>query len=164
MATAVLTVARVRELLHYDPETGDFTWRTRPAQSVNVGDVAGTLRADGYTVIRVAGTKHLAHRLAWIHAYGRWPSMCLDHINGAKSDNRLRNLRDVPVTTNNQNVKSARKDSISGVQGVRAVGNRFEARMRINGKKTCLGFFDTQVEAAAEYVRAKRRHHQGFDG
>jgi hypothetical protein len=162
MATADLTAARLRELLNYDSETGRLTWRVKVAQPVKVGDNAGCRHTDGYTIVRVSGKRYLAHRLAWLYVYGVWPSMCIDHINGIKSDNRLCNLRDVEVKTNNQNVNAARKDSVSGVQGVRRVGNRFEARMRVNGQKKCLGFFASEEEARAEYMRAKRQHHPGF--
>jgi hypothetical protein len=164
MATADLTAARLREVLDYDADTGAFTWRAKLAQRTSIGGLAGTKRRDGYARISIDGAKHLAHRLAWLHAYGCWPSGCIDHINGLKGDNRLSNLRDAPVAVNNQNVRAARKDSRSGVQGVRAVGNRFEARGRVDGRRQCLGFFATEAEASAAYVAAKRLHQPGFAG
>ena len=40
------------------------------------------------------------HRLAWLMAYGVWPSGDIDHINGDRQDNRLCNLRDVSHSRN----------------------------------------------------------------
>ncbi len=51
MATHDLTAARLRELLHYDPATGVFTRKVRTSNRINIGDVAGTLRPDGYLKI-----------------------------------------------------------------------------------------------------------------
>lgn len=164
MATSDLTAERLRDLLNYDPATGKMTWRIKSAQRIKVGDEAGFIRGDGYVIVRLFNKHHLAHRLAWLHFYGRWPAMFIDHINGRKSANQISNLRDVSLTTNNQNVNAARKDSRSGVQGVRAVGGRFEARMRINGRRACLGFFASEAEAYAAYMLAKRERQPGFAG
>jgi Demerecviridae HNH endonuclease len=59
-----LTAERLRELLHYNPDTGVFTRLV----SVNnyyarAGDVAGCIR-DGYLSISVDGRGYQAHRLA----------------------------------------------------------------------------------------------------
>jgi hypothetical protein len=61
-----LTRARLRELLHYDPETGEFRWRKRMNGSVRVNDVAGCLTPDGYRRISIASRLYRAHHLAWL--------------------------------------------------------------------------------------------------
>lgn len=36
-----LTYERLREVLHYNPETGIFTWIVDKSQRVKAGDIAG---------------------------------------------------------------------------------------------------------------------------
>lgn len=75
MTTEILTAARLREVLNYEPETGAFT-RLVPALMPNgsvripVGAVAGGINGDGYVVIKVCGKEHRAHRLAWLYVHG----------------------------------------------------------------------------------------------
>jgi hypothetical protein len=75
----VLTQARLRELLQYDPVTGVFRWRA----GRYIGRVAGC-SADGnhnrYARIRVDGRMYYAHRLSWLYVHGTWPAV-IDHAD-----------------------------------------------------------------------------------
>jgi len=53
-----LTQIRLKELLHYDPDTGLFTW-LRPGWK---GVIAGTHHPSGYIHIRVDNKPYRAHR------------------------------------------------------------------------------------------------------
>ena len=54
----VMTAETVRELLMYEPETGNFTWRVRPANNMRAGDSAGCLsKRDGYRLATQAENK-----------------------------------------------------------------------------------------------------------
>ena len=79
------TIEHIREVLDYDPWTGEFTWRARgPLRGWNTryeGTKAGTVAAHGYLQIGLAGKLHRSHRLAWAHFYGEWPDSEIDHIN-----------------------------------------------------------------------------------
>ena len=99
MAGDILSAERLRAVLSYDPETGVFTRTVRLANRHQIGDradfiiTAGNQR--GYYRVSLDSERHLAHRLAWLYVYGKWPELTIDHINRNPSDNRIQNLRDV---------------------------------------------------------------------
>ena len=160
MATKNLTLHRLRDVVAYDKATGVFVWRVAASQRASVGAEAGR-ESQGYRVIGIDGARYLAHRLAWFHVYGDWPIGQIDHINGNKSDNRIGNLRDVSRQVNNQNIRTAQRDSRSGILGVRVEGAGFTARLKVDGKSLHIGSFRTEDEASAAYIAAKRKHHAG---
>lgn len=149
------------EHLSYDRETGEFT-RLRTSGGVWAGLVRVKPDADGYTVIRVAGKKYKAHRLAWLASHGEWPAGEIDHINGVKTDNRLVNLRVVTKHENAQNKHRAQSNSKSGVKGVtfhKATG-KWAANIVSLQKHHHLGLFDRVEDAAAAYAKAAAIHHR----
>lgn len=84
---------RLLEQLKYDPLTGVFTWLVT-RNRITQGDVAGSVSKEGYRVIRIDGEHHKAHRLAWFYVHGSWPSGIIDHKDGNKDNNKIKNLRD----------------------------------------------------------------------
>ena len=159
MATHEITADEVRNFLHYDKDTGQFTWLQRPAKAVHVGDVAGNRNKFGYVTIGFRGKIYKAHRLAWLHVHGEWPSGLIDHINGRKDDNRLCNLRVVGLSGNAQNLHRPNRRNKSGFLGVIWFQNKWRASITINKKTHWLGDYATPEEAHQAYVDAKRRHH-----
>ena len=61
-----LTAGRLRELLHYEPETGAFTRRVGSGHA-RAGDMAGSVHRTGYVRISIDGGKYTAHHLAWLY-------------------------------------------------------------------------------------------------
>lgn len=160
MAKSDLTADRVRELLHYDSETGALTWRNCKKRTPD--GLAGCFRSDGYRMIRVDDVLHYAHRLVWLYVTGQFPADHIDHINGDRSNNRFENLRDVPNAINSQNQRKASScNKASGLLGVQRNHNGWQACITTNGKRKCLGTYKTPEEAHAAYLAAKRERHIG---
>lgn len=156
----MITQERLKELLHYDPGTGVFTYKVRSGRC-RVGDVAGTPTKAGYWQICIDYRAHLAHRLAFLWCAGMSPPM-VDHINGDKSDNRWCNLRPTDAVANAQNQRRARCDS--GFLGVHwsTRANKWRAAIKPPGEKLKhLGLFDDPAEAHQAYLNAKRALHAG---
>jgi len=132
-------------------------------QPYRAGKPAGTPHIMGYVSIHIDGKGYLAHRLAWFLHYGAWPSKGLDHIDGDKLNNRIENLRDVGQKINGQNKKRPNSNNKLGLLGVsmNAKGTRYIAFIKIDGKQRYVGSYLTAEEAAAAYIDAKRRQHEG---
>jgi len=90
---------------------------------------------------------------------GTWPQNEIDHIDGNKSNNRFRNLRDVTRSANNQNRRRPDRGNKSGFLGVKCHRKSFVARIRIDGKQIHLGVFSTAIDAHRAYIKAKRNLH-----
>jgi len=161
MATNILTQARLKELLHYDPATGVFTNACQRGQRGVLGAVAGHVNdARGYVRIKITGTKYFAHRLAWLHEYGVFPNMHLDHIDRNPSNNKINNLRMVTCSENMQNMGTY-CGSVSGHKGVTWCSQRgkWRARISVNGKQYFLGAFDDATAASNAYLAAASKLH-----
>jgi hypothetical protein len=155
----MLNLDRLKELLHYDPETGVFTRRISRT-SAPAGTVAGSKHDGGYLTIWI-GKAHKAHRLAWFYVHGRWPIACIDHIDGNRANNRIANLREATHADNAQNIRRAYSNNISsGLLGVywHAAG-KWQAKITVNGRAKSLGLYDTRECAQVAYISAKARLH-----
>lgn len=117
MKQKIVEVSRLRELLHYDKDTGHLHWIEEGVYQRPVGTVAGCRCRDGYIRITIDGKKYAAHRVAYALVNGHFPSLILDHINGVKDDNRWGNLRDCNYKQNSFNAKR-RTVTSTGVKGV----------------------------------------------
>lgn len=92
-----ITEERLNEMLSYDPQTGIFTWKTRPYRNSRkkAGDVAGILKHTGsgsYRYIGLDNRTYLASQLAFLMANGRWAIGYVGFKNGDPSDLRAENL------------------------------------------------------------------------
>ncbi len=165
-----LTAERLREVLNYGPESGNFTWLTREGDNPHTktwntkhaGKVAGNVRkSDGYRVIRIDGRMYLAHRVAFLYMTGAWTRADIDHANRDRSDNRWINLREATQSQNNANTPK-RRDNTSGWKGAYMNGSGWQAQIKVNGKHICLGTYSSPEGAHAAYIEAARKHFGEF--
>jgi hypothetical protein len=149
-----LTAERLREVLHYEPETGVFTWRLRRGCRAK-GSIAGATHHSGYWRIRVDEVLYNAHRLAWLYMTGEWPAEELDHINRDNADNRWANLREA---TRSQNGANTIRPNPSGFRGVKKIRGRWRATIMVQKRGIFLGYYSTPEEAHAAYTNAARTY------
>lgn len=139
-----LTQERLKEVLHYDPDTGIFIWINTKANRLNNGDVAGYKEPSGYIQIRVYGVLYKAHRLAWLYIYGYFPEHGLDHIDRIPCHNCIDNLREESQSCNMRNTGN-NKNNTSGIKGVSfdSRKNKWCAYIMINYIKKSLGIYES---------------------
>jgi len=147
--------ARLRALIHYDPETGEFRWLRRMNPKVPAGRTAGTLTRDGYRVIAIKGRNYRAHRLAWLYVTGKWRSQMIDHRDGNPSNNCWSNLRRATRSQNCAN-RGVPRNNTCGLKGVSRDGPRWRATIHRKGRRHYLGNFPTPQAAHAAYAKAAR--------
>jgi len=151
-----ITLERLKEVLNYNKETGEFTWKVKITTNTKIDSVAGHRDKLGYITIRIDGKTFKAHRLAWLYIYEYWPTKFLDHINRHTGDNRICNLREISVRGNiiNRN-KSARNTSgIVGVSWFKRDSN-WAVSLKNSEKTYNLGRYATKLEAAKVRRRAE---------
>ena len=162
----------LRQLLHYEPETGKLFWKPRDislfegkyrqrAHAIFAARFEGkeALTADngyGYKQGRIFDKLHMAHRVIWALVHGEWPSQDVDHINGNRSDNRAENLRAVSRTENMRNARRPNHNT-SGHIGVRWQPNagKWRARIKVDRRTIHVGYFDSLDAAVAARKEAE---------
>lgn len=148
----MLTQQLLKEILHYDPKTGVFTWKHNPGNKNLTGRVAGC-NSKGYRVIGLLGVLYYEHRLAWLYVHGEWPVGQIDHRDTNRSSNRIKNLRDATVSQNQHN---RTKKDVGVYKDKRCLKKPWMARIFVDGTNHSLGFHATKDEALAAYGNAKK--------
>jgi hypothetical protein len=155
---AELTQERLRELLRYDPKTGEFRWLQPPSYVVKRDDVAGSLnKTTGYWLIHIGGRNYKAHQLAWLYMTGEWCRPMIDHRDCDRANNRWKNLRRATFSANAAN-RGRPRTNASGFKGVhqRRDSGKWRAQIWKNGRAIYLGQFPTPEEAHQAYVAKAR--------
>lgn len=161
----MLTQERLKELLHYDQETGLFSRKSQvKGSSRKQGDVVGSDDGRGYIQISVDGKVYRAHRLAYLFMTGSMPNI-IDHWDQDKSNNRWENLRHADMQKNSMN-RIRQANNTSGYRGVwfdrRVKSNPYVAEATINGSKVSLGRYPTAKAAAEAYSKFAKEKHGEF--
>lgn len=139
----MITQEELKELLHYDPNTGLFTWKVVRSNRYKVGNVAGFSRS-GYVDIGINNRGYRAHRLAFLYMTGLIPKE-VDHINRIRHDNRWENLRGCTSRENSENTSC--NNEFIGVRWHRDSCQWVAYATKVNGRQKYLGAFRTHLAA-----------------
>jgi len=146
----MITQERLKEVLHYCPETGQFLW----LKGQRRGKVAGSVKRQrvtgkSYRHLKVYGREYLEHRLAFLYTTGDLPEHEVDHIDGNGLNNSWPNLRAVTGRENHRN-KRKPANNTSGVVGVcwHEHSGKWLAQIGRGGRKN-LGLFHNKEDAIA---------------
>lgn len=160
---ADLSYEDAEALFTYDPHSGALHWKPRarelfPTEKVfkrwntmYAGRKAGWLdRKHGYICVCVWAKTFRAHRVCWTLSNGKTPTYEIDHINGVRYDNRVRNLRDIPLSENSRN-RQRYVSNTSGVTGVMWANNvgKWKAQIGSGRNRRNLGYYDDFEDAVS---------------
>lgn len=159
---ADLTVAYLKSILSYDPETGYVTW-TVTRKHVKAGMIAGCERTVSggktYRTMKLDGRCYSVHHVAFFIMTGRWAFPEIDHIDGNGCNNKWSNLREVDGVTNRRNQRRMCRNK-SGHTGVcwHKRNLKWEVKIGVNGDFINLGYFDSIDDAVAARNNANQQY------
>lgn len=160
LTTKDLSQNRLKELLHYNPNTGVFIRKVRSSNhKAKVGDIAGSINKRGYIQININNKKHYAHRLAFLYMEGYFPENEVDHINRDTADNKWENLRHVSRSCNLRN-SSKSKNNKSGVVGVCWLNREklWQSQIMVNRNNIKLGCYKNFISAVKSRWGAEKEY------
>ena len=102
----MITQAELKEL--FTERNGKLYWKISNGNRTKIGHLAGTKtgRKDyPRCQIVIKYRRYFRSILIYIYHHGKFPRGVIDHINRNTLDDRIENLRDVPVSQNNINRK-----------------------------------------------------------
>lgn len=152
----MITLERLKELMHYDPITGEFIRLVRCGKC-KAGSRAGTLQARGYRSICIDYEQYYAHRLAVFYMTGEWPPEEVDHKNVTPGDDRWDNLRKATRSQNESNgaLSSANTSGLKGAFFERR-RNKWASYIKVDGRGKFLGYFASREAAHDAYCVAAK--------
>ena len=142
------------DAIEYYPKSGEFYYKTAPKFCEPAG-----YNANGYVIISYQNQTIRAHRLAFLIMTGSIPEF-IDHNDQNRANNVWDNLNKSSPAHNAKNQTKA-KNNTSGFTGVYQVGDKWTAKIMIDGRLQHLGTFDTIMEAYA--VRRQADFDNGYN-
>jgi hypothetical protein len=152
-----MNVSELRDILKYDPLTGQWTWIKHVQGRRFVGKEAGSIDVHGYRIIKIDHKQYKSARLAYFYMTGEWPQHEMDHKDRVRSNDRWRNLRPATRMQNAKNLRQ-RRDLI----GVYPHNSGWKAVISVDGKLKYLGMFPTSQEASRARDAAAVKFHKEF--
>jgi hypothetical protein len=143
----------------FEYSDGKLFWKNCSRKHLN-GKEAGTFDGRYWKVGLPNGKKEKRARIVYKMFNGEFSELCVDHINGDKTDDRIENLRLATLSQNNSN--TVRKSRIGMYPCVEKRGNKFIVDTQYEGKRYKFYGFNTAESAYQFYVDFSKKHKQGF--
>lgn len=157
MNKSALTQQRLQDILHYDPDSGEFRWRVQEGFEHHAGEIAGCSMRSDYWCIHVDGCSYRAHQLAWLYMTGEWGRPLIAHRDGDPFNNRWRNLR---LASGSEKVSPSppqrRESSVFAGIALDRRSGQWTASITNGARVVCLGRFPTNEAAHEAYAIAAR--------
>lgn len=155
----MITQKRLKELLLYDPDAGQFIWLVNKG-TAKAGDVVGAYSKQPYLEVHLDGKKYLGHRLIWLYVFGYLPDKLIDHEDGNSRNNKFTNLREASTSQNALN-KKLNANNTSGVKGVsfRKDRKKYAVTFIVDGKSKSFGHYEDLELAELVANEARNKYH-----
>ena len=153
----MLTQEQLKRLLHYDSDTGIWTYiKAPPRKPWMEGSRAGCFKqSTGYWYIKIDGYDFQSSHLAFLYMTGSWSKEEIDHINRNRVDDRWVNLRKATSSQNRVNrVSPGNSTGFKGVAFDARYKNPYIAKVTVHGHCKNLGSYSTPEEAHAVWYKA----------
>lgn len=163
----LLTQEYVKELFDYH-EDGYLVWKV--SKCINgkskVGDKAGWVfqsHSGPRHCVRIYGRTFYTARIIFFWWNGYFPEI-VDHKDRDNLNNRIENLRAATGLQNARNYTKPINGKTSIYKGVcfNKSENKWRAQINVNKKRTLIGRFITETEAAAAYNKSALEHYGEF--
>lgn len=162
MITPMLTPELLKEYFYY--KDGFLYWKKRrKTGNGKINEIAGSqCRRSKYRFLRFQGRQYLLHRVIFLFHKGYLPEV-VDHEDRDPANCRIENLRDATFSQNSVNRKKIANCSSKYIGVFRnKKNNAWDVAGRINGKRTHIGSFKTENEAALAYNKFAVMYYKEF--
>ena len=136
--------------------SGVVTWTKPTNRKICIGQSAGVVDKNGYTVIGFKGKKFFRHHIIWYVIHGTLPEKpyVIDHVHGVELGDGFLNLQKI---TQQQNImkKKVQRNNKSGHKGVHWCNtyNKWVAKIKFNGKSIYIREYDDLNDAINARIR-----------
>ncbi|EAM3235128.1 hypothetical protein BZH87_23035 [Salmonella enterica] len=141
----VMDIERIRESFSYDESVfGCLVNKIDRGRAKSGEPTKVILDSVGYLTVGLDGKRFQAHRVIYALHHGEIPNgMVIDHIDGAKINNKISNLRCVTRSQNQQNRRKGRGGYWRNMKGISQVRpGYFRASIAVNGKSYSKSSYD----------------------
>ncbi len=153
----MITQELVKKLFEY--RDGELYWKVKPSIRVDISKPAGYIN-HGYKSIGFKRKYYKTHRLIFLMFEGYFPNQ-IDHIDGNKLNNSIKNLRCATHSENQCNKRISKKNT-SGIKGIdwHQRLKKWRVQLSVNGKKKHFGLYH-DIEVAKFIAETMRNKYHG---